>query len=96
MVLQQLVHEAIATTNALQQKAFGTVVEQKVVAQGGVAIPGEDEAQGEMLKQCQPTTLKGCKPNDVKDVTKKHLRIKASFYKNIDAYWKTQAKYTSE
>ena len=56
MVLQQLVHKPIAAADALDEEAFGAVVEEKIEAEGDVAVPGEDDTQGDVLDEWQSTT----------------------------------------
>jgi hypothetical protein len=68
--LQGFVHEAVATTDALEQEALGAVVEQEVVAEGGVAVGGEDDAEKTMLKKSLSTSFKSSKPNNADYVAK--------------------------
>jgi hypothetical protein len=42
-------HEAIASADALEEQTLGAVVEEFVVVVGGVAIPGENDAKGNVL-----------------------------------------------
>jgi hypothetical protein len=47
--LQKFVHEEIATADALEEQTLGAVVEEFVIAIGGVAMPSKDDAKGNVL-----------------------------------------------
>ena len=49
-------HKPIATADALDQEAFGAVVEEKIEAEGDVAVPGEDNTQGNVFYEGISTT----------------------------------------
>jgi hypothetical protein len=49
VLLQEFVHEAIASADALEEQTLGAVVEEFVVAVESIAMPSENDAEVNVL-----------------------------------------------
>ena len=71
VVLEFSVDEAVATADALEQAAFGGVVEEADEAPGDAAVSGEDEAEAEVLDKCDTSSGYKCPENSSKNAGNK-------------------------
>ncbi|MGB3559495.1 MAG: hypothetical protein WBA24_13220 [Geitlerinemataceae cyanobacterium] len=70
--MQQFVREAVATADALDEEAFGAVVEEAIEAEGDVAITLEDDAEDDVLDE-YPAVFKVQTQDRVKTEEKEYV-----------------------